>query len=90
VSRHAAVACLFREGLPAAAARLRNFVAHAARAALAGPVLDDAATGQGLLAFFLRALHCGAIDDEEAVGQTGLELADLRGCSFAEILGRRR
>jgi hypothetical protein len=89
-SRYAAVYCFFREGLEAAAARLRNFVEHAARATLAGAVFDDAATGQGLLSYFQRALHCGAIGEDEAVAKTGLGLADLRGRSFAEILRRRR
>jgi citrate lyase beta subunit len=89
-SRYAAVYCFFREGLETAAARLRNFVEHAARATLAGSVFDDAATGQGLLGYFLRALHCGAIGEDEAMAKTGLDLADLRCRSFAEILRRRR
>ncbi|HEX8905816.1 MAG TPA: hypothetical protein VF771_13280, partial [Longimicrobiaceae bacterium] len=44
-------------GWPAAAsgwaARLRNFVDKAAQATLVGDVFDDAATGQGLLNYFL-------------------------------------
>ena len=45
-----------------AAERLRNFVDKAAQATLVGDVFDDAATGQGLLNYFLRALNCGAIE----------------------------
>ena len=46
---------------PAATARLRNFVEKAAQATLVGDVFDDAATGQGLLNFFLRGLSSGAL-----------------------------
>ena len=46
--------------------RLRNFVDKAAQATLVGDVFDDAATGQGLLNYFLRAVDCGAIDEAEA------------------------
>ena len=52
----------FLEGLAPAAERLRNFVEKAAQATLVGDVFDDAATGQGLLNYFLRALNCGAIE----------------------------
>ncbi len=38
----------------------------AAKATLVGDVFDDAATGQGLLNFFLRAINCGAISEMEA------------------------
>ena len=48
------------------ASRLNHFIQMAARATTAGNVFDDAATGQGLLNFFLRALNCGAVDEAEA------------------------
>src|SRR3712207_7982077 len=48
---------LFRSSLGAAAERLSNFVEKAARATLVGDVFDDAATGQGLLNYFLRAIR---------------------------------
>ncbi|HVT59185.1 MAG TPA: aldolase/citrate lyase family protein [Thermoanaerobaculia bacterium] len=89
-TRYAAVYAFYRSGLEAASERLRNFVEHAGRATLAGSVFDDAATGQGLLNFFLRAIQCGAIGEEEALARTGLTLDELRGRSFAEILRRRR
>ena len=44
-----------------ASERLQNFVEKAAQATLVGDVFDDAATGQGLLNYFLRAMNCGAI-----------------------------
>ena len=66
-SRYAAVYAFFLEGLDAASERLRNFVEKAAQATLVGDVFDDAATGQGLLNYFLRAMNCGAITEDEAV-----------------------
>ena len=54
--RYAACFAFFLEGLDAASARLKNFVGKAAQASLVGDIFDDAATGQGLLNYFLRAL----------------------------------
>jgi hypothetical protein len=87
-SRYAAVFAFFLEGLPVATERLRNFVDKAAQATLAGGVFDDAATGQGLLNFFLRGLSCGALTEAEALA-TGLSLEELRSQSFAKIVAGR-
>jgi citrate lyase beta subunit len=89
-SRYTAVYGFFLEGLDAASERLRNFVAKAAQATLVGEVFDDAATGQGLLNYFLRATNCGAITEDEAVAMSGLTLEELRGRSFVKILANRR
>jgi citrate lyase beta subunit len=88
-SRYAAVYAFFLEGLDAASERLTNFVQKAAQATLVGDVFDDAATGQGLLNYFLRAMNCGAITEDEAVVKSGLTLEELRGRSFAKILKNR-
>jgi citrate lyase beta subunit len=88
--RYATVYSFFLEGLDAAAERLSNFVGKAAQATLVGEVFDDAATGQGLLNYFLRAINCGAIEEAEAVRRTGLTLEDFQGRSFLRILERRR
>ncbi len=88
-TRYAAVYAFFLEGLDAASERLRNFVGKAARATLVGEIFDDAATGQGLLNFFLRAINCGAITAEEALPLTGLRLEELRTGSFVKILQQR-
>ena len=88
-TRYAAVYSFFREGLKAASERLRNFMEKAAQATLMGDIFDDAATGQGLLNFFLRALNCGAITEEEALA-AGLSLEELRLRSFVKILKGRR
>jgi citrate lyase beta subunit len=90
VTRYATVFEFFLEGLDAASDRLRNFVQKAAQATLVGEVFDDAATGQGLLNYFLRAINCGAITEEEALERSGLTLEELRGRSFVRILENRR
>ncbi len=77
-TRYAAVYAFFLEGLEVAGERLRNFMDQAAQATLAGEVFDDAATGQGLLNYFLRALNCGAITEAEAEARSGLSVAELR------------
>jgi citrate lyase beta subunit len=88
-TRYAAVYAFFLEALPDARERLTNFIAKAAQATLVGDVFDDAATGQGLLNFFLRGVSCGAITEGEALA-TGITLAELRGRSFVAILRNRR
>ncbi|HSS39161.1 MAG TPA: phosphoenolpyruvate kinase, partial [Polyangia bacterium] len=77
------------EGFAPAAERLRNFVEKAAQATLVGDVFDDAATGQGLLNYFLRALNSGAIDAAD-LAETGLTPDEVALRSFAKILTARR
>lgn len=90
VTRYTAVYAFFMEGLDAAGERLSNFVEAAAKATLVGDVFDDAATGQGLLNYFLRAINCGAITEEEATTRTGLTVDELRTRSFLRILEGRQ
>jgi citrate lyase beta subunit len=87
--RYAATYAFFLEALEPASARLKAFVEKAAKATLLGDVFDDAATGQGLLNFFLRGLSCGAITMNDAT-RTGLTLEDLQTRSFLKILERRK
>ncbi|HEU4710305.1 MAG TPA: hypothetical protein VFS76_02010 [Pyrinomonadaceae bacterium] len=89
-TRYAAVYAFFLESLDAASERLKNFVEKAAKATLVGDVFDDAATGQGLLNYFLRAINCGAITEDEAVERSGLTLPELRSASFVKILKNRQ
>jgi hypothetical protein len=89
-TRYAAVYAFFLESLDAASERLKNFVEKAAKATLVGDVFDDAATGQGLLNYFLRAINCGAITEAEAVERSGLTLPELRSASFVRILKNRQ
>ena len=88
-TRYAAVYAFFLEGLDQAGERLSNFVESAAKATLVGEVFDDAATGQGLLNFFLRAINCGAVTEEEAIARSGLTVEELRTRSFLAILDGR-
>ena len=89
-TRYAAVFTFFLEGLDAASERLRNFVEKAAQATLVGDVFDDAATGQGLLNYFLRAINCGAVTEQEALDLTSITLDELRSGSFVKILKNRQ
>jgi len=87
--RYATCYAFFLEGLASAADRLQNFIEKAAQATLVGDVFDDAATGQGLLNYFLRALNCGAIDLTD-IERTGLTPGEVELRSFAKILAARR
>lgn len=89
-TRYAAVYSFFLESLEAASERLSNFVEKAAKATLVGDVFDDAATGQGLLNYFLRAINCGAITEDEALRLSSLTLEELRSGSFVKILNSRQ
>ena len=87
--RYAATYYFFLSSMDEATKRLKAFVDRAAISTLTGDIFDDAATGQGLLNFFLRALNCGAISEEEALA-TGLSAEELRTRSFYRILESRR
>ncbi len=88
-TRYAAIYAFFLESRDIAAERLTNFINKAAQATLVGDVFDDAATGQGLLNYFLRGINCGAITLDEVL-QTGLTLEEIRGRSFVQILKNRK
>ena len=89
VTRYAALYSFFLDGIDAAGVRLSNFVGKAAQATLVGDVFDDAATGQGLLNFFLRGINSGAITEAEALKMTGLTADEFRGRSFVKIMRGR-
>jgi hypothetical protein len=84
-SRYAAVYAFYLGTRVAATARLSKFFDKAAKA---GAVFDDAATGQALVNFFSRAWSSGAITAEE-LKQTGLLPTDVQGRSFLQILASR-
>ncbi|MES2431212.1 MAG: phosphoenolpyruvate kinase [Bacteroidota bacterium] len=87
--RYAATYNFFLSSIEDATNRLKIFVERAAISTLTGDIFDDAATGQGLLNFFLKAMNCGAITEEEATA-TGLTLEEIRSRSFYQILKGRR
>jgi HpcH/HpaI aldolase/citrate lyase family len=80
--RYAAVHSFFLEGLDLASERMRNFIRMAAQATMVGDVFDDAATGQGLRNYFLRAVSCGAIPENDLPALTGLTVEQLRSARF--------
>jgi len=87
--RYAANAAFFLEQVQESTIRLRNFVEQASKATLSGDVFDDAATGQGLLNFFFRALNSGAIDPED-VENAGVTVKEVQAGSFRQIVESRR
>jgi hypothetical protein len=87
--RYAATYNFFLSSYDDAVFRLKTFVERAAISTLTKDIFDDAATGQGLLNFFLKAMNCGAITEEEAMA-TGLTLEEIRSRSFYKILEGRR
>jgi len=87
--RYAATYNFFLSSYDEAVHRLKTFVERAAISTLTGDIFDDAATGQGLLNFFLKALNCGAISEEDIV-PTGLTVEEIETRSFYRILASRR
>ncbi len=86
--RYAALYAFFLEQQAAVGQRLRTFVERAARATEQGGLFDDAATGQGMLNFFLRGINCGAFGEQD-IADTGLSVEELRTRSFAAIVENR-
>ena len=86
--RYAALYSFFLESLDQVTLRLKNFIEVAAKATLVGDVFDDAATGQGLLNYFLKAMNSGAISMKE-VEKTGLTMEVIQTRSFLQILKMR-
>jgi citrate lyase beta subunit len=87
--RYAATYHFFLSNYEDALFRLKTFVERAAISTLTKDIFDDAATGQGLLNFFLKAINCGAISEEEVLA-TGLTMEEIRSRSFFRILEGRR
>jgi citrate lyase beta subunit len=88
-ARYAAVYSFFGVHAEAASARLRNFMDAAAVATAVGSVFDDAATAQGLVNYFGRALDCGAITEADVPVLTGLTVQELRTVSIPAIMRSR-
>jgi len=71
VSRYATTYAFYREGLPAACDRLREYTRRAA----AGQ--EEPATARALAGYILRALHCDATTENEVTESCGLDPAQL-------------
>ena len=87
--RYAANAAFFLEQLKSSSLRLSKMVEQASSATVSGDVFDDAATGQGLLNYFFRALNSGAIDPED-VENAGITVNEVQAGSFRNIVEARR
>jgi citrate lyase beta subunit len=73
VTRYAATYAFYREGMPQACERLRAYVERATSG-----VLDEPATVQGMAALLVRGLQCGALDDAEVTGRSGVDVSELQ------------
>ncbi len=89
VPRYVVSFAFFLANRAAMTKRLSNFVAQLGQATAVGTSFDDAATGQGLLNFFLRGWSCGAFSQAE-VEATGLSIDELRTRDFGAIVRARR
>ncbi len=87
-ARYGALFSFFLSQRDAMSRRLAAFLARATQATLSGQIFDDAATGQGLVNFFLKGLACGGLDERD-LSATTLSLSELRSRSFAEIVRAR-
>ena len=90
VARYAAVYSFFLESNDSQAKRLKGFIEKATQAMMTGNQFDDAASAQGLLNFFIRALNCGAMTEAEVLESTNLNAEDLRSASFMKIMQKHR
>jgi citrate lyase beta subunit len=72
ITRYAATYAFYREGLPAAAARLRSCAERYASGQ------EEPATIRALADFLSRAIDCGAIDENESSELTNLTTHQLR------------
>ena len=71
-SRFLATYAFYREGLPAAGHRLKKDVGQ-----VDSGVMDEPATARALSDFVVRALDCGATDEQEVQALTGLDRAAI-------------
>lgn len=88
-ARYAAVYSFFLEAGDEQARRLKKFVEKATQAVTTGSQFDDAASAQGLVNFFVRALDAGAMTEEEIWEKTALTAEELRAGSFVRIMDNR-
>ncbi|MFO0670011.1 MAG: phosphoenolpyruvate kinase [Polyangiaceae bacterium] len=87
-ARFGAVFAFFAKAAPEMEERLKGFLERAAQATRRGQAFDDAATGQGLLNFFERAVASGALSCD-VLTRLGLSEATLAARDFAAIVRER-
>jgi citrate lyase beta subunit len=84
-SRLAATYAFYRQGLPAAAARLRTYVERDNAEQTAGGVMDEPATARALAAFVLRGVQCGAVGADEVQALAGVGIPQLTGLAHPRL-----
>lgn len=81
-SRYAATYGFFRAALPAACTRLSAYAT-----ATAGGTAEEPATARALAGYLLRALDCGAADEDEVSARSGLDRARIAALARAGLGG---
>ncbi|MBC3190623.1 aldolase [Pseudonocardia sp. C8] len=71
-TRYVATFAFYREGFPAAAARLAAYLGS-----VESGIMDEPATARALARYLLRGIGCGAVGAEEATAATGVDVARL-------------
>jgi len=84
-ARYAAVYSFFLYNYEVQAMRLKGFIDKATQANLTGSTFDDAASAEGVLNFFRRAIDCKALTAAEVEKATGLEAASITSLSFSDL-----
>ncbi len=88
VGRYLALAAHYEANLGPSAERLAAFVDQAARARASGQTFDDAATAEGLLAFFTQGLASTLLTEGD-LAATGLSPTDVAELDFARLVSKR-
>ncbi|MCG2623316.1 aldolase [Arthrobacter sp. I2-34] len=78
-TRYLATYAFYRDGLAAAALRLKNYV-HG----IAGTVLDEPATARALARFLHRGLACGAVEETEVAQLAEVSAAQLHSLAYPQ------
>lgn len=89
VARYAAVYSFFLESFDAQVKRLKGFLDKATKATMSGNQFDDAASANGLLNYFIRAISCKALTVNEVTAATSLTVEELNSASFFKIMQGR-
>jgi citrate lyase beta subunit len=71
-TRYIATYAFYRQGLPSALARLRAYV-HRQESGF----LDEPATAVALATFIVRAIECGAVDEQKVLGELNIDAGQL-------------
>jgi citrate lyase beta subunit len=84
-SRYAATYGFFRAALPVACTRLSSYAT-----ATAGGTAEEPATARALAGYLLRALDCGAADEDEVYARSGLDRTHIAALARAGLSGTGR